>query len=101
MFKQTKSAAAVCVFVLAGMVAPGVGAQSSDDTEFPDLLWREVMMKARDKNKDRIVTRQEFMAYAGEQYDKMDHNKDRKPTRREFMDKNMMGSTFPSSVTGP
>jgi hypothetical protein len=101
MFKQTKAAAAVCVFVLAGMAAPGAGAQSSDNTQFPDLFWREIMMKAMDKDKDGMVTRAEFLSYMGEQYDKMDQNKDGKLTRTEFMDKKMMRSTFPTSVSGP
>jgi hypothetical protein len=101
MFKQTKSAAAACVFVLAAMAAPGAGAQSSDNTQFPDLFWREIMMKAMDTNKDGMVTREEFLAYMGDQYDKMDQNKDGKLTRAEFTDKKMMRTTFPTSVTGP
>ena len=100
MFKHTKSAAAACAFVLAGLAAPSFGAPS-DNTEFPDLFWREIMMKAMDKNKDGMVTREEFMAYMGEQYDKMDQNKDGKLSRTEFMDKKMMRSTFPDYVKGP
>jgi Ca2+-binding EF-hand superfamily protein len=83
------------------MAAPGVSAQPSGNTDFPDLFWREFMMKAMDKNKDGMVTREEFLSYMGQQYDKMDQNKDGKLTRAEFMDKKMMRSTFPSSVTGP
>jgi len=101
MFKHTKSAAAVGVFVLAAMAPLGASAQSSDNTQFPDLFWREIMMKAMDKNKDGMVTREEFMAYMGDQYDKMDQNKDGKLTRTEFMDKKMMRSTFPDYVKGP
>jgi Ca2+-binding EF-hand superfamily protein len=59
------------------------------------------MMKAMDKNKDGMVTREEFLAYMGDQYDKMDQNKDGKLTRAEFTDKKMMRTTFPTSVTGP
>jgi hypothetical protein len=101
MFNRTKSAAAAYVFVLAAMAAPGAGAQSSDNTQFPDLFWREIMMKAMDANKDGMVTREEFLSYMGDQYDKMDQNKDGKLTRTEFMDKKMMRTTFPFSVTGP
>ena len=101
MLKRTKSAAAACVLVLAAMTAPGAGAQPSDSTEFPDLFWREIMMKAMDTNKDGMVTREEFMSYMGQQYDRMDQNKDGKLTRAEFMDKKMMRTTFPFSVTGP
>jgi uncharacterized protein with FMN-binding domain len=100
MFKHTKSAAAAGVFVLAALAAPSFAGQS-DNTEFPDLFWREIMMKAMDKNKDGMVTREEFMAYMGDQYDKMDQNKDGKLSRTEFMDKKMMRSTFPDYVKGP
>jgi hypothetical protein len=101
MFKHTKSALAACVLVCVGIAAPGVSAQSSSNTEFPDLFWREIMMKAMDKDKDGMVTRAEFLSYMGEQYDRMDQNKDGKLSRTEFMDKKMMRTTFPSSVTGP
>jgi hypothetical protein len=101
MFKRTKSGAAAGVFVLAAMTPLGAGAQSSDNTEFPDLFWREIMMKAMDKNKDGMVTREEFMTYMGQQYDRMDQNKDGKLSRTEFMDKKMMRSTFPDYVKGP
>jgi EF hand len=101
MFTRTKSAAAACIFVLAAIAASAASAQTSGSTEFPDLFWREIMMKAMDKNKDGMVTREEFMSYMGEQYDKMDQNKDAKLTRAEFMDKKMMRTTFPTSVTGP
>ena len=100
MFKQTKPVVAACAFVLAGMATPSFAGQS-DNTEFSDLFWREIMMKAMDKNKDGMVTREEFMSYMGEQYDKMDQNKDGKLTRTEFMDKKMMRSTFPDYVKGP
>ena len=59
------------------------------------------MMKAMDKNNDGMVTREEFLSYMGQQYDKMDQNKDGKLTRTEFMDKKMMRSTFPDYVKGP
>ncbi|MGZ5094472.1 MAG: hypothetical protein ACXWCY_26980 [Burkholderiales bacterium] len=48
-----------------------------------------------------MVTREEFLSYMGDQYDKMDQNKDGKLTRAEFMDKKMIRTTFPTSVTGP
>ncbi len=54
-----------------------------------------------DKNNDGMVTRDEFLAYMGEQYDKMDQNKDGKLSRSEFMDKKMMRTTFPGYVMGP
>jgi hypothetical protein len=99
MLKRMKQAAVAGIFVLAG-AAPALGGQS-DNTEFPDLFWREIMMKSMDANKDGMVTRDEFLNYMGTQYDKMDQNRDGKLTRTEFMDKKMMRTTLPFSVTGP
>jgi hypothetical protein len=102
MFKHMKSAAAAGVFVLASMAAPIVTA-ASGNTDFPDLFWSELRMKAMDTNKDGMVSRDEFLSYMGAQFDRMDANKDRMLTTKEFMDKKMMATTFPTSAseTGP
>ena len=43
------------------------------------------------------------MSYMGQQFDAMDAGKKQMLTRQQFMDKKMMMSTFPTSVseTGP
>ncbi|MEN3354287.1 MAG: hypothetical protein V7640_2445 [Betaproteobacteria bacterium] len=103
MFKQTRSATLAVVFVLASIAASAVHAAPSGNTDFPDLFWTQLMMKAMDRNKDGMVSREEFLSYMGAQFDMMDQNKDRMLTAKEFMDKKMMSSTFPTSVseTGP
>ena len=103
MLKHMKSATATGVFVLASIAAPFVTAAPSGNTDFPDLFWSELRMKAMDKNKDGMVSRDEFLAYMGAQFDTMDANRDRMLTTKEFMDKKMMATTFPSSTseTGP
>jgi hypothetical protein len=98
MFKQMKSATAVGIFVLASMAASAVNAAPSGNADFPDLFWTELMMKSMDRNRDGRVTRDEFLAYMGAQFDMMDQNKDRALTAKEFTDKKMMASTFPTSA---
>jgi EF hand len=103
MFKQTRSATLAVVFVLASIVTSAAYAAPSLNTDFPDLFWTQLRMTAMDRNKDGMVSRDEFLAYMGAQFDMMDQNKDRMLTAKEFMDKKMMSSTFPVSVseTGP
>ena len=88
---------AAALFLLAGIGAAGLAAAQSN-TDFPDLFWKEWMMKAMDRNNDGMVTREEFLEYMGQQFDTMDMNKDRKLSAQEFMNKKMMSSTFPTSV---
>ena len=103
MFKSMRSPVLAAVFVLASLTTSAVYAAPSGTADFPDLFWSELMMKAMDRNKDGMVSREEFMAYMGAQFDMMDQNKDKRLTAKEFMDKKMMSSTFPTSVsdTGP
>jgi hypothetical protein len=98
MFKHIKSATAIGVLVLASMATPAVNAAPLGNTDFPDLFWSELMMKSMDRNRDGKVTRDEFLAYMGAQFDMMDQNKDRALTAKEFTDKKMMASTFPTSA---
>jgi len=99
MFKSMRSPVLAAVFVLASLTASAVYAAPSGNADFPDLFWSELMMKSMDRNKDGMVSREEFMAYMGAQFDMMDQNKDKRLTAKEFMDKKMMSSTFPTSVS--
>lgn len=100
MNKQLRMASAVGVFALAAMAAFPALAQGtfpSSAQEFPSQFWTERMMKAMDTNKDGMVSRDEYMAYMGKQFDMMDAGKKRMLTAQQFMDKKMMSSTFPFS----
>jgi hypothetical protein len=59
-----------------------------------EQIWSEPMMKSMDKNKDGMVSREEFLVYMGAQYDMMDVNKDKMLDKKEFTDKKMMERTF-------
>ena len=61
---------------------------------FQATMWSAPMMSAMDKNKDGMVTRQEFLDYMGAQFDKMDAKKAGRLNKSEFMDKKMMDQTF-------
>ena len=106
---QLKKAAAASLFALAALTAvPALAAQGtfpSSASEFPDQFWTEKMLRVMDKNRDGMVSRQEFLDYMGTQYDMMDAGKKGMLTKDQFMDKKMMAKTFtfPSSVseTGP
>lgn len=63
------------------------------------MFWSMPRMKAMDKNKDGMVSRQEYMDYMMAQYDKMDQNKDKMLSDKEFTNKKMMMSTFPVQGT--
>ena len=103
MSKQLKRAFVAGIFVMAGASAPMLARAATGNTDFPDLFWSELRMKAMDTNKDGMVSREEYMAYMGAQYDMMDAGKKGMLTKQQFMDKKMMSRTFPSSVseTGP
>lgn len=70
---------------------------SNEDGQISAGFWTEARMKTMDKNKDGMVSRQEYMDYMGAQFDKMDAKKDKMLTKAEFMDKKMMAFTFPSA----
>jgi len=106
MHGHLRMASAIGVFALAAFAAAPAIAQGtfpSSAQEFPSQFWTERMMKVMDANKDGMVSRDEFMTYMGKQYDMMDTGKKRMLTAQQFMDKKMMSSTFPFSVseTGP
>jgi hypothetical protein len=99
MFKRLKATSLVGVFLLASVAAPSLSAAPSAAVEFAGQFWTETMMKVIDTNKDGMVSRDEFLAYMGSQFDRMDQNKDRMLSAREFTDKKMMATTFPSSAS--
>ena len=107
MMMQLKKAAAAGMLAFAAMTAvPAMAAQGAYPTsasEFADRFWTEQMMHAMDKNRDGMVSRQEFLDYMGTQFDMMDSGKKGMLTKAQFMDKKMMAQTFPTSVseTGP
>jgi hypothetical protein len=106
MYQQLRMMSAIGAFALSAMAAVPALAQGtfpSSAQEFSSHFWTERMMKAMDSNKDGMVSRDEYMAYMGKQYDVMDTGKKRMLTAQQFMDKKMMSSTFPFSVneSGP
>jgi hypothetical protein len=104
MLRQLKKAGTIGILVFTAMTAlPAAAAPSAAGTDFPDQFWSERMMIAMDKNKDGMVSRDEFMAYMGAQFDMMDTGKKKMLTKAQFTDKKMMAHTFPTSVseTGP
>ena len=106
MLKQLRMAGTIGILALAATAAFPAMAQSpfpSAAEEFSTHFWTERMMKAMDRNKDGMVSRDEYMTYLGRQFDMMDAGKKKMLTRQQFMDKKMMSRTFPTSVseTGP
>ena len=102
MMKQLRNAFAMGVLAMAAMTALPAAAQGtfpSSAQEFSSHFWTERMMRTMDTNKDSMVSRQEFLAYMGTQYDMMDTTKKGMLTAPQFMDKKMMAKTFmfPSS----
>ena len=105
MLKHFKAAMHIGLLAFSMTAALPVNAAAGPQgaADFPDLFWSERLMTAMDKNKDGMVSRQEFMDYMGAQYDMMDSSKKGMLTKQQFMDKKMMSRTFPTSVseTGP
>src|SRR4051812_25418671 len=102
MINQLKNVCAMSVLAIAATAALPAAAQGtfpSAAQEFPANFWSERMMRAMDANKDGMVSRQEFVAYMGAQYDMMDSGRKGMLTGQQFMDKKMMSRTFafPSS----
>ena len=100
-FRLASAMGVLCVTALSAIPATAgapMGAQ-----EFPPIFWNERMMSSMDKNKDGMVSRDEFMTYMGQQFDMMDPGRKRMLTKQQFMDTKMMSSTFPTSAyeTGP
>ena len=102
MIKQLKIAGVTSMLALAAMTAVPASAQGtfpSAAQEFSSYFWTERMMRVMDTNKDGMVSRDEFMAYMGKQYDMMDSGKKGMLTSQQFTDTKMMSRTFmfPSS----
>ena len=102
MMTLIRKTCAMGVLAMAAMNALPAAAQGtfpSSAVEFPSHFWNERMMRAMDANKDGMVSRQEFLAYMGAQYDMMDSGRKGMLTAPQFMDKKMMSKTFtfPSS----
>jgi Ca2+-binding EF-hand superfamily protein len=89
MFKQLKAIATMGAMTVALMAAAPASAEN-----FQERVWSAPMMTAMDKNKDGVVTRQEFLDYMGAQFDIMDAKKAGKLNKNEFMDKKMMIKTY-------
>jgi len=105
MFKQFKAASLMGAMTLALLASAPASSQSTFPSAAAEMgnavapmFWTEARMKVMDKNKDGMVSRQEFMDYMGAQFDMMDTKKDAMLTKAEFMDKKMMASTFPSAA---
>ncbi len=105
MYTQLKAATAMGLMTLTLLASAPAFSQSTFPSAAAEMgnavapmFWTESRMKAMDKNKDGMVSRQEFMDYMGAQFDKMDTKKDAMLTKAEFMDKKMMESTFPSAA---
>ncbi len=92
MKQQTKLAGLIGTLVIFATAAFPAVAQNTFVTQ--EQIWSAPMMKMMDKNKDGMVSRDEFLSYMGAQYDMMDVNKDKKLSKAEFMDKKMMMVTF-------
>jgi hypothetical protein len=91
MIKQLKAITTMGAMSLALLASSPVLA----DNQIFERIWSAPMMAAMDKNKDGVVTRQEYLDYMGAQFDIMDTKKTGRLTKAEFMDKKMMQSTFP------
>lgn len=105
MYTKLKAATTMGLMTLMLMAAAPAFSQSPYPSAAPEggdtmasMFWTEARMKSMDKNKDGMVSRQEFMDYMGAQFNMMDTKKDGMLTKAEFMDKKMMASTFPSAA---
>jgi hypothetical protein len=102
MITHLKKAFTIGMLTFAAATALPAAAQGtfpSSAVEFSSHFWNERMMKAMDANRDGAVTRQEYLAYMGSQFDMMDTGRKGTLTAAQFMDKKMMARTFtfPSS----
>jgi hypothetical protein len=96
MLKQLKLASTIGALALATIaISPAMGAPIGAEDDLGKMFWTERMMKAMDKNKDGMVSREEYMNYMGAQFDKMDVKKKKMLTKTEFMDSKMRAATFP------
>lgn len=86
---------ALALIAIATSPAMGASAVATGAEELVGKFWTAPVMKSMDKNKDGMVSREEFMNYMGAQFDMMDQNKDKMLSTKEFMDSKMMKATFP------
>ena len=97
LIKYLKTISTICMLALTvAAAATALAAVPEGGDEWFRMMWSPTRMKAMDKNKDGMVSRQEYMDYMMAQFDKMDQNKDKMLSAKEFMDKKMMMSTFPT-----
>lgn len=98
MLKQLRLVSALGALALTTIAtSPAMGASAIplQESDLGGKFWTAPMMKSMDKNKDSMVSREEFMNYMGAQFDMMDQNKDKMLSTKEFMDSKMMKATFP------
>ncbi len=100
MLKQLKAMTTMGAMAVALMASAPAFSQStfpSAAKEFSmiEQFWSPAMMTKMDANKDGNVSRQEFLAYMGAQFDIMDTGKKGMLNKAQFTDKKMMASTFP------
>jgi hypothetical protein len=104
MLKQLKAITKMGAMAVALMAAAPASAQSPfpsagrENSSLAEQFWSPAMMVKMDRNKDGMVSRQEFMDYMGRQFDTMDTGKKGMLTKVAFTDKKMMASTFPEST---
>ena len=97
MFKHLKTIIAGCMLGLIVAAVPATFAAAPEGSnEVIINFWTDRMMRSMDRNKDGMVTREEFLNFMGAQFDRMDQNKDKMLSKSEFMDKKMMRTTFPT-----
>lgn len=96
MLKQMKLAGSAGALALAVMIAPAMGASSipSSAPEAGEAVFSAKMFKAMDRNRDNMVSRDEYLAYMGRQYDKMDQGKKKMLNMTQFTDRKMMAQLF-------
>lgn len=93
MIKQLKTLTTLSA--LSALAVGLIAATPAAAETFPEKIWTPALMNVMDKNKDGLVTRQEYLDYMGAQFDIMDAKKKRALNKIEFTDKKMMQSTFP------
>jgi hypothetical protein len=104
MFKQLKAMTTIGAMAVALMAAAPASAQSpfpsgsKENSSLAEAFWSPAMMTKMDRNKDGMVSRQEFLNYMGRQFDIMDTGKKGMLNKAGFTDKKMMSSTFPEST---
>jgi Ca2+-binding EF-hand superfamily protein len=89
MIKQLKAITTMGAMAVALLASAPVLADN-----FTERMWSVPMMNKMDKNKDGMVSRQEFLDYMGAQFDMMDTQKTGRLSKAQFTDKEIMDRTF-------